>query len=103
MSKNYLRCATCCVWVLVLVSCVDPGVSNKINAAKVSLTLAENTYVKTCRDVPTLVICVDPMKTKIKELDMKAYNAVKLAEGNEELLTFALSAIGEFTAATSVR
>jgi len=86
-----------------LISCVNPGVSNKVNAAVASLTLAEQTYARTCRDVPTLVICVDPMKMKIKELDMKAYNAVKLAEANEAMLSFAIAAISDFTNATTVR
>lgn len=81
----------------------DPGVESKVLAAEQSLTLAETTYVKTCRDVPTLTICVNPMKQQIKDLDNKAFAAKEAAKQNSALLSFAISAIGEFTTATAKR
>ena len=42
--------------LVALVSCANPGVESKVYAAEQSLTLAEQTYVKTCRDVPALSI-----------------------------------------------
>ena len=84
----------------LLASCAHPGVSAKVDAVVLTLTTADNAYVKTCRDVPTLGICIEPRKTQIKALAQKAYDAVKAAEQNEALISFAIDTVNEFSAAT---
>ncbi len=88
--------------LVFLSACVgNPGISSKVDAVEVALTTAENTYVNTCRAAPLLRICVDPTKQIIKDLDMKAYNAVKAAQQNEALLSFAIDAVTSLTNATT--
>lgn len=104
MTNNMKRAVIVAALLFGLPACsTNSGVDSKVYAAEQSLTLAEQAYFKTCQDVPTLKICVDPLKQQIKDLDNKAFAAKEAAKNNSALLSFAISAIGEFTTATAKR
>jgi len=84
-----------------------PMIGNGVAAAEQALTLAERialryTSLPQCGSEVKGFIprCHDPaIKAKIKALDNTAFNAVMAARNNEALLSVAVSAIGNLSAA----
>lgn len=92
------------VCVLSLAACTtSPKVAASVDAAVVALTTAEGLAViyKKLPACPTVKFaCSDPVVVKkLQDLDMTAYAAVKAAEKNEALLSYALSSIDAFKTA----
>lgn len=87
---------------LVLGACASTSgrVSNAVDAAVVSLTTAERlalVYTSLPRCPVQKPVCSDPSTVaRIKDLDNKAYAAVKAAESNEALLSVAIAAVQSF-------
>lgn len=94
--------------LLALSSCanVPPTVASKVDAAVVGLTAAEKAAL-IYTTLPRCTAAVPPCSSqvtvdKIKDLDNRAYAAVKSAEQNEALLWLATQAIANLSAAIPV-
>jgi hypothetical protein len=83
--------------VVALSGCgASPGVSAKVDAAVVGLTAAENAallYTRLPRCPAPAPCSTQATVDLIKAADNRAYAAVKAAEQNEALVSFALDAV----------